>query len=168
MKRLFKLIYKCFKKVRINASHDDPLIDKLYEKRRKLLMNENENIKNIKKLKKVEKLLGHLLAEKNVKIIKQETKGINCEIGGVNSNKLWQLKKKLCKKATDPPSAMINSEGDLITSNSDIKKEALKTFSTHLERNPINESYKHLETTNKKLFEEKLKLANFPLINRTF
>ena len=66
-------------------------------------------------------MLAALSAKKYVKIIKEETKDIKCEIGGINSGKLWQLKKRLCPKVTDPPSAMVTADGHIVMSNDDIR-----------------------------------------------
>ena len=52
----------------------------------------------------------------------------SCEDGGYNSGKLWQLKKKLSPRFTQPPTAMMNSEGHLLTNNDDITKEAVKHY----------------------------------------
>ena len=44
---------------------------------------------------KVEAKLADLCAENNYNKIKEEIAGIKCEEGGINSGKLWKLKKKL-------------------------------------------------------------------------
>jgi hypothetical protein len=158
LKRLNKLIRRCFKKVRIGTFKEDPAIQLLFEKRRKLLIN-NSTSKNRDKLEKVEQMLGEKCAERNVKIIYEETKNINCEDGGINSNKLWQLKKKLCPKLPDPPTAMINKDGHLVTSNIEIKELALDTFEKRLERNERKPEFKNIQIIKKSLFDEKIKKA---------
>lgn len=157
MKRLTKLIYQCFKKIRIGKNKEDPIINKLFDKRRKLRLSDSAT--STRKLEKDEKLLGLICSKKYVDIIEGETKDINCEIGGMNSGKLWQMKRKLCSKGNDPPSVMLNKDGILVTSNSELKTSALETFSKGFERNPIKTGLEGLEETNKKLFEEKLKIA---------
>ena len=53
-----------------------------------------------------------------------EVKGAdNCEDGGFNAGKLWKLRKKLLPRNQDPPSAMYNDSGKLLTTNEDIVKE---------------------------------------------
>ena len=49
---------------------------------------------------------------------------IDSEDGGFNSGKLWKLKKKLTPSNYDPPTAMKDSEGNLITTENEILKEA--------------------------------------------
>ena len=50
----------------------------------------------------------------------------DCEDGGFNSGKLWKLKKKLAPRNSKPPSAMEDSEGNVLTSDEDILNEAVK------------------------------------------
>ena len=44
--------------------------------------------------------------------------------GGLNPNKLWKLKKRLCPRSKDPPCAMMDKNGNLL-----ITDEALKVYS---------------------------------------
>ena len=49
---------------------------------------------------------------------------------GFNPGKLWKLKKKLSPKLGEPPTAMLDTKGKLLTSEEDIKAEAInKTLS---------------------------------------
>ena len=50
----------------------------------------------------------------------------DCKNGGFNSGKLWKLKKKLSPRISEPPSAMEDSEGNVLTSEEDILNEAVK------------------------------------------
>ena len=48
---------------------------------------------------------------KNYRTIKTEAGNIGCsEEGGFHTGKLWGLKKKLCPRAKDPPTAMLDNE----------------------------------------------------------
>ena len=46
---------------------------------------------------------------------------MSCEEGGFNPGKLWQLKKKLSPKHRDPPTAMRDSNGNILTYDEEIK-----------------------------------------------
>ena len=60
------------------------------------------------------------------KILK-EVQGLEeAEDGGFNSGKLWKLKRKLSPKSNEPPTAMENMEGKLLTDDSEILEEAVK------------------------------------------
>ena len=61
--------------------------------------------------------------------IMTKVKGMeDSEDGGFNWGRLWKLKKKLSPKVSDPPTAMTNSVGKLLTSDDDIKAEAIKHY----------------------------------------
>ena len=52
---------------------------------------------------------------KNIKIINEEISGIVNDDGGLNTNKMWKLKKKLCPQIKDPPSAKMDDHGNFVT-----------------------------------------------------
>ena len=109
MKRLNGYIHECFRKVRISEKTNSA-IDELFKKRRKLRGKSDEESKN--ELAKVDEELANKCAEDNRQKILEEISGIESEEGGVNSGKLWRLKKKL----RDPPPAMLDHLGNLVTS----------------------------------------------------
>ena len=78
--------------------------------------------------------------------IKEEIDCIDSEDGGFNSGKLWKLKKKLTPSNYDPPTAMKDSEGNLITTENEILKEATNHYKKVFEDKPMDESVRH-ETT---------------------
>ena len=80
-------------------------------------------------MKEVEIKLAELCAEET---IKDEISNIKCEEGGINSGQLWKLKKKLNPKCRDPPTAMLDSEGNLITSPQIFENLALDVFRDRL------------------------------------
>ena len=89
--------------------------------------------------------------------ILNEVKGLeNDEEGGFNSGKLWRLKKKLCPRANEPPAAMLNSEGKLLTTDSDIKEEAIKHYKKVFEPRQINPSFKNIKGGRERLCQERL------------
>ena len=67
------------------------------------------------KLKQVEEKLSDICAEENRQKILDEISGIECDEGGTHSGKLWKLRKKLFPNSRDPPTAMLDSEGNLVT-----------------------------------------------------
>ena len=66
-------------------------------------------------LNKVEEKLSELCAEENKKKILEEIAGIERDEGGTHSGELWQLMKKLFPKSRDPPTAMLDPDGNLVT-----------------------------------------------------
>ena len=157
MKRLDKMINACFKKIRIGKPLVNHEVNKLFE-RRKNLKNKDDP-KSQLELVKVENKLSEMCAEENLKKIKEEVEGINCETGGVNSGNLWKLKKKLCPKSRDPPTAMKDEDGNLVTSSDKILDIALNAYVKRLEHRPMNEELKELKKLKEKVFELKMKKA---------
>ena len=49
---------------------------------------------------------------------------MDCDEGGMNAGKLWKLKKKLSPRQQDPPTAMLDQKGNLVTSKEGIQKIA--------------------------------------------
>ena len=62
--------------------------------------------------KKVDQELASKCAQDNYEKIKEELEGINCEEGGLNFGKLLKLRKKLFLKSRDPPTAMLDWDGN--------------------------------------------------------
>ena len=69
--------------------------------------------------------------------------------GGLNPNQLWKLKKKLCPESRDPPCAMLDDNGNLLTSNKAIKERAVKVYSKQFEASTIEDNMKDLELETK-------------------
>ena len=62
------------------------------------------------------------------KIMSQINGLTDSEDGGFNTGKLWKLKKKLSPRCVNPPSVMVDSNGKILTSEEDIKDEAIKHY----------------------------------------
>ena len=86
------------------------------------------------------------------KKIFNEVKGLeDAEDGGFNAGKLWQLKKKLYPKVNEPPTAMVTTEGELITSEKDIKDEAVKHFKNVYRHRQIKPGLEQIKKDREKL-----------------
>ena len=91
--------------------------------------------------------------------MKAEIDNMKHNESGMNSKKLWKLKKKLCPNIRPPPTAMLDSRGNLLTTDQAIERRALEVFSNRLEGNEMKDSLKDLESDTQKLCELRLKLA---------
>ena len=113
LKRLQKTISKCFRKVRVVERIDKEKAE-LFKKWRNL---KNKTDKESKaELENIENKLADEYAEEYFDKIKEKTAGIDCEEGGMNSGRLWSLKKELFPKNRDPPTAMLDPKsGNLLT-----------------------------------------------------
>ena len=108
----------------------------------------------------VENELGAKYSEVMFEKIMLEVKGMEeNEDGGFNPGKLWKLKKKLSPKANEPPTAMLNSEGKIITSEEDIKLEAIKHYTNVFKERQINSNLEDLKEGCEILCRKRLEIA---------
>ena len=117
-------IRKCFRKIRI-TSRPNKEMEELFKKRQRLKASKDE--KSRKDLEEVEEQLADLCAQDNFEKINEEINGINCDEGGFNSSHLWKLKKKLSPRCRDPPTAMMDSKGNLVTSSKSTEQKDKKS-----------------------------------------
>ena len=161
LKRLDGCINKCFRKVKLSEGKNKE-IEELFS-RRKVLRTKTD-AKSKEELKQVEDDLANKCAQDNYEKIKEELDGINCEEGGFNSGKLWKLRKKLFPKSRDPPTAMMDMDGNLITSVDSIQDLALETYRKRLENKPIKENLKHIQVEKEELCARRMENAK---LNKT-
>ena len=153
-RKLNDCIYKSFDKIRITERQNRE-IEELFDKR-KILRGKNDESSRIE-LKEVELKLAEKCAETNYMKIKEEIGKMDCEEGGVNSGFLWKLKKKLSPKCRDPPTAMLDTWGNLVTDTKQIQNLALSTFTERLKNREIKTEFAYMKLLKEKLFEIRIK-----------
>ena len=84
----------------------------------------------------------------------------DAEDGGFIPGRLWKLKKKLSPRASEPPTAMISSEGKLLTTEDDILKEARKHYEAVFQKRKINPDLEKMESEREQLCKERLHKAS--------
>ena len=102
IKRLNKLIHKCFNRIRIKYKTNKNT-EELYKKWRKLQGKDDPRAQE--DLKTIESELAAKIKEKYNKI-ENETNEYDCEDGDFHSGKLWNLKKHLFPKHRYPRTVM--------------------------------------------------------------
>ena len=130
-------IKQCFTKIRITDKPNKE-VEKLFMERKQLRNKSDQLSKN--KLIIVEEKLANLCSQSNYIKINEEISDFKCEEGGINVGKLWKLKKKLSPICREPPTAMVNKEGKLLTSPKQIEALAIEIFEDRLKNKPINEN----------------------------
>ena len=136
------MISKCFKKVRVSDKHNKK-IEELFRRRNYLRGKSDENSKAL--LEQVEKELAEKCAKENYEKIMEEISGIKSDEGGFHPGSLWKLKKKLNPKCRDPPTAMVDTDGNLATTNKNIEVIALDAYKKRLENRPIKEGLENFQ-----------------------
>ena len=156
LKKLEENIKVCFKKIRISDKQNKE-IEELFFKRKEL-RNKTDLFSKIE-LEKVETKLANLCAQANYKKICEEISDIKCDEGGINSGKLWKLKKKLSPKCRDPPTAMMDFNGKLLTSEEEIQKLAIKVFENRLRNRDMKTELSDMKKDKESLCKMRLEIA---------
>ena len=157
IKRLKFCLSKCFKKIRIKGTKRNLHLEQLFERRR-ILRTKTDEI-SMASLKDVDKELSELCAKENMETINEACKGLSCETGGVNGKKMWQLKKKLRGIVSEPPAAMIDEKGNIVTSNAALENLILKQYEERLKTLEMKEELKTHEEQREKLCDKRLEDA---------
>ena len=153
MNRLDKILHKCFRKVSVKENSSENKQEELYKKW-KNLKNKTDKT-SVEETKNIEEQIGNTFFEK----IKDATKDIDCESGGVNSGNLWSLKKQLCPQTRNPPTAMLDPEGNLVTDEDKIAEMALEHYIKVLANKPMKKELEHIKEDKENLCDKYLKLA---------
>ena len=156
LKRLNGCLYKSFRMIKVKDTPNHEL-QSIFS-RRKYLRSKNDD-ESKAELKQVEEKLADMCAEENKRKILEEISGIDCDKGGIHSGKLWKMRKKLFPKSRDPPTAMSDNEGNLITCKTKIEELALDTYKRRLSNRPIKENLAHLKKEKEHLCSLRLDLA---------
>ena len=130
-----------FKKKRVSTNKECES-DRLYNRMRYLKGKEDDQSKT--ELEAVTKAIADN-AENNFYKLKQQLDKIKPDSGGVNAHEMWKLRKKMCPKNRDPPTAMTDKKGNLLTSDKAIQNRALEAYAERLENNTIEPHLKDLE-----------------------
>ena len=130
-------------------------LEEMYKKKTELKRkNDPESLKLIEKL---ELDMAEKYSEDMASKIREEIKGVNCEDGGWNPQNLWKLRSKLTPRPMDPPTAMENAEGVLLTDPEEIQKESLKYFETLFKDIPMDNDYVGIQESRESLCKLRLK-----------
>ena len=147
---------KSFNKVKIK-DRSDPKINSLFEKRNQLRRKDDNQ--SVTELQRVEEELSELCAEDNNRIIKDEISDLTCDDTGVHPGKLWRLRKKLFPNFREPPAAMKDEDGNVITSLEEIEKLSVKIYESRLQSRPMLPELEYLKKEKEVLCDLKLKAA---------
>ena len=131
IKKLDGCIKHNFKKVRV-SNHKPSDEEKLYQKMRELKGKEDDH--SVNKMKEVIEAIA-LNAEKKYDKVVKELENMKPDGRKINSQKFWKLKKSICPKTREPPAAMMDKQGNLLTNNKAIEERAIEVFTERLKPN---------------------------------
>ena len=91
--------------------------------------------------------------------LKDELSKLKSGDNKIDSKQLWNLKRRLCPNIRDAPSAMNDSEGNLVTSDIALQKRAQEVFSQRLQGNKIEPHLADLQMDVNTLCELRVKIS---------
>ena len=156
-KRFGYCLSRCFIKIRIRDTYRNKALQELFNKRR--ILRTKKDDESCEALEKVEKQLSDMCAEDNLKLIKEACGNVPSEDGGMKAGKLWQLKKKLRSMISEPPTAMLDQHGNLVTTNKAIEELTLKMYGERLKALQIKDEFKVHKMQRENLCDQQLKEA---------
>ena len=143
-----------------NNKHSEE--EKLYDIMRRLKGKEDD--KSVNEMKYVIEAIAMNAEKKYDKVVK-ELENMKPEGRKISSQKFWKLKKSICPKTREPPAAMIDKNGNLITNNKAIEEREIEVFTERLKPNEMEDHLKSPEETENKLCEIRLKLTKSRRLN---
>ena len=153
MKKFNKGLHKCFRKIGIKEKKTETDQERMYKLWKSLKDKADPSSK------KHAELLETKMSDNYFDKIKEATKDINCEEGGMSSGKLWALKKQLCPRTRDPPTGMLDTSGNLVTDEDKIAEMALNHYEKVLENKPMKETLSHIKDAKEILSEKLMEIA---------
>ena len=130
--------------------------DRLYNRMRFLKGNEDNESKT--ELEAVKKAIAEI-AGNTFNKLKQQLEKIKLDDNMINAHEIWKLRKKMSPKNSDPPTAMTDKKGNLLTSDEAIQTRALEAYSERLGNNKIEPNLLSLEKDTNELCEIRLKVT---------
>ena len=160
LKKLDGCIKMNFRKVRV-SDRKPTASEKLYNEMRQLKGKEDEE--SVKRLARVKEAIAEEADKKYAKV-DEELKQMKPDGRKINALKFWKLKKRICSKYRDPPTAMQDKNGKLLTNKEEIERRALEVYTDRVKPNNIEEHLKSYEELENKLCKSRLKLSK---LNKT-
>ena len=140
-------------------------ITKLLDKRKviiqKLKSVEEEHKEDVvEDLSKVEEEISSLSSEDNRNRVMNNFKCLANVDGSTNTMGVWNIKKKVFpKNAESLPFAKKDTKGKVISSQNELKKLYLDTFTQRLRHRPIKPDFDQIKVLNETLCEKRLQIA---------
>ena len=145
---LNSFFHQSFKKVRVTGYKiKETEITKLLQKRKELkyrMLKNNEVLDN--ELEEIENKIAKECVKENRDKVIENFKSFGENQGSVNTNGMWNVKKKIFPKINPTkPTGKKNSRGQIITSPEGLKILYLETFKQRLRHRPIMEDLKEIK-----------------------
>ena len=115
-----------------------------------------QDVKSKQETEEIEKELANEYLEK----IEKAAGNLDGVEGGLTSKKLWDLKKNLCPRSRDPPTAMLDPKWNLVKDEEKIRELAADAYEKRLENKTINPGLEHIKDSKEELATKLMKVAS--------
>ena len=96
------------------------------------------------KFQQIQDEIAQSIAERNVKLVKDQVQNLKGLEGTFSQHGLWKVKNKLCPRQRDPPMGKKDSYGNLIVSHNALKELYSETYATRLRHREISERFRDI------------------------
>ena len=155
-------IQKCFRKVRIRTVERETEVGALLKEKSKLqiFMITSTCEKSMKtaqkKIYELEKKISDLSSSRNVKIVEDYVKTLECN-GKFSQTGMWKLRKKLHPgQQLDPPMAKKDAKGNVITAPHLLRKLYLDTYTDRLRHRDMKKEFENVHQLKTELWNRRL------------
>ena len=153
-KTFTRIVHKCFKKVRVRPKKADVVAEKL-KQLDKLKTDSKHDSESVEAL---EVEIQQTCATENAKAIREQVEHLSDLGGNFSPNLMWKVKRKVCKRACDPPMAKKDSKGNLVTAPSQVKQLYIDEYVHRLRHREIKSSLESLKTLKEDLWDRTFKI----------
>ena len=153
LRKLNKVLHKCFRKIRVKKQKPVETQEKLYNRWREIKAKTDPNSKI--ETEEIEKEL----ASEYVEMVDKAVEDAENVENGFTSKKLWDLKKKLCPRSRDPPTAMLDDKGNLVKDEEKIQELAVNAFEKRLKNRPIKQGLEGMQESKEELAAKLMEVA---------
>ena len=158
VRRFMKKVDGCikinFNKVRTNKAKASS-VEKLYDKMS--ILKQKDDDKSKEELAKVIKEIAYEEENKYTLLMTELNKLNTDNDSRIDAQKFWKINKKIFPKSRDPPVAILDKHGNLVTTDKAIENRVLEVYSERLAPNEIRKDLKSYEKLVNKLCEARLK-----------
>ena len=169
LKELHHVISKSFDKIKISSGNmkKNTKLSGLFQKRENLQikisrlnsLNSDEYKILYDQLEKVNNDIAEKEAEDNFKIVFENVKHLENDTENLNAIQMWKLKRKVCPKKSDPPTAKINDCGEIISEPTALKKLYENTYKKRLAHRKIKPELADLYERKMYLFNSRMEIC---------
>ena len=166
-KNLFSYFHQSFVKIRSRSfkkklDETDQLLSQRTKLIQKLKKTKDKDKKEVEReIEEIEGKISDITAEENRNKVVSNFATLKASDGTTNQNGVWSIKRKLFPNNQQSlPLAKKDMDGKLVTSQKELRKLYLSTFTTRLRHRPIKKGLENLKSKKEELWSKRLELSS--------